>query len=119
MMRFLRYAWGALINLVAVLVVLIVFSRFHEPFEITTIAILGMLYVTVRSIGIGSAIYRMDFGKAVQVEFNDLRELQGLDPRDMQAAEETMRPLRGRLWIDVAFLTVIQLICMFKIIFPT
>lgn len=117
-MRLLRITWGIFINLIALFVVFVVFSRFHDPFQVTAIAILGMIYVTIRSIAIGRLFQQMEFGRALQIELNDLRHALGYDPRDLHEADEVTRPLRTRAWIDIAFLSIIQIFCTFKILIP-
>src|SRR6476646_2228398 len=55
-MRWLGYAWRVIVNLFYLLVVIGVLIGISNPMEKSVVSVLGILYVAIRSVGIGNAM---------------------------------------------------------------
>jgi hypothetical protein len=117
-LSFLAYVWRVLVNLIMLLVLGGVIHEAHSPFEITVVASLGLIYVTIRSIGIGQAMMFVNFATGVDTEFTRIRRLFG-DPdidqheEDASALRKLVRRRMGRFYVDVAFLSIAFFICLY------
>ena len=71
----LGYVWRVLTNVFYVAVVLYVFSALHGRSEAITVAVLGLVYVTIRTIAIGQASGLADALKVIEADVIRIREL--------------------------------------------
>jgi hypothetical protein len=109
----LGYAWRILTNIFYIAVVLYVFDQLHGHSEaIIMVAVLGLIYVTIRSIAISQGI-----GLTSESDLIRLREL----ARDEHARErwdaskaesEVLNRARNKLLIDGFFLSIVSIICL-------
>lgn|SRR5262245_13802989 len=115
----LAWTWRVLFNVFQVLVVLYVFSRLQGRLEVIVVSVLGLLYLTVRTIAFSQATTLANFGSALQKEINDLVHLLGHDIKEREANFVEMRKMVSRNiamgYLDEAFLALISLICLFNL----
>jgi hypothetical protein len=114
----LGYGWRVLINIFYVAVVLYVFDKLQGRSEaIIMVAVLGLIYVTIRSIAIGQGVGLSNALKILESDLIRLREL----ARDEQARHrlqsskgdsEILRRARNKLFIDGFFLSIVSIICL-------
>jgi hypothetical protein len=115
----LGYAWRVLINMFYVVVVLYVFDKLHgRPEAIITVAVLGLIYVTIRSIAIWQGIGLTSGLKAIESDLIRLRELahdeHARSRWDASKAEsEVVSRVHNKLLIDGFFLSIVSIICLF------
>lgn len=114
----LGYAWRVLANVFYVAVVLYVFDRLHGRPEAITVAVLGLVYVTFRSIAIGQASGLTGALKIIEADLIRIRELlndEHAETRWEGAREDAknMERMRIKLYIDGFFLSIVSLICLF------
>src|SRR5262249_19218090 len=75
-MKALGYVWRVLVNLFYVAIVLYVFDRLQGRHDTSiVVAILGLIYVTIRSIAIGQALGLIGVAKGLHVHLMRIREL--------------------------------------------
>lgn len=115
----LAWTGRTLFNVFQVLVVLYVFSRLQGRLEVIVVSVLGLLYLTVRTIAFSQATTLANFGSALQKEINDLVHLLGHDIKEREANFVEMRKMVSRNiamgYLDEAFLALISLICLFNL----
>lgn len=114
----LGYVWRVLTNIFYVAVVLYVFDALHGRPEAITVAVLGLIYVTIRSIAIGQASGFAGALKIIEADLIRIRELlhdEHAQTRWGSAQEdtETLERTRIKLYIDGFFLSIVSLICLF------
>jgi hypothetical protein len=111
------YGWRVLVNLIMLTIVLGTLGEARGRFEITPIAILGLIYVTIRSMGIGHAIAYAQLGTGLDLELTHIRELLGEDRdhhRDeMDEFKKIGKGRMGRLYVDAIFLALAFFICLY------
>jgi hypothetical protein len=111
------YAWRVLVNLIMLTIVVGTLVSARGRFEITVIAILGLIYVVIRSIGIGQGMAYVHLASGLDAELTRIRELLG-DDRDLHRDEmDELRKIgkgrMGRLYVDSAFLSIAFFICLY------
>ena len=119
-MAWLFYLWCVLANLFYLAVVAWVFNELEGRRDtIAIVAVLGLLYVTIRSIACGQALGLAQAGTAIQAHFVRIRELLGDDrpfPDDLEKEKKTTKMLRIKIYIDLTFLWLISLLCLYHIL---
>ena len=114
-MAWLIYTWRVLANLFYLAVVAWVFQQLDGRRDTTAIvAVLGLLYVTMRTIGCGQALVLVRAAPAIEAHFVRIRELLGDDPypRDLEEEKKTAKVQRVKIYIDLTFLWLISLLCL-------
>jgi hypothetical protein len=90
----LGYLWRVVSNLIQLLVVLYIFSKLKTPFEVIVVAVLGLIYTTVRTMGFGNFIAFTNLGKGLDQEFIRLRRLLGdqtVQEHEAEVSEQNKR----------------------------
>jgi hypothetical protein len=113
-MKALGYTWRVLINFFYLLVVGAVLTSISNPSEKQIIAVLGLVYVTIRTQaifqGIGTSTIVADFQKQIdQIRYFVDGNFE-LPNRDRQIA--LLEARQAKLFIDAFFLSVISLACL-------
>jgi hypothetical protein len=115
----LAYTWRVLVNVFFVAVVLYVFDKLHGRTENITVAVLGLVYVTIRGIAIWHGIGLSNTIKIMDADFTRIRELLGDEQhaRDRREAAKTgskslERERNKLIFIDGIFLSIISIICL-------
>jgi hypothetical protein len=117
-MKALGYAWRVLVNLFYVAIVLYVFEKLHGRHETTIlVAVLGLIYVTIRSIAIGQAHGAAVLAKGLTVELMRIRELlrdETIEGRRLAFKDdvEVADRMINKAYIDGFFLAIVSLICL-------
>jgi hypothetical protein len=114
---FFRYVWSISSCLVQLAIILFVFGHLKGRTEDITVAILGLLYVTIRSIAIGLGVGLFKFWLAMDKELIRIREMLGEDASLIQERNETNTRLEdkiitGGMVITGIFLSIVGLICL-------
>jgi hypothetical protein len=115
------YGWRVLVNVFYVAVVLYVFDKLQGRSEaIVTVAVLGLIYVTIRSIAIGQVIALANSLKVIEADLIRVRELVRDEyARDRleasKADSEVFSRERNKLFIDGFFLSIVSIICLFAL----
>jgi hypothetical protein len=116
-MVIIGYAWRVLINIFYIAVILYVFDKLQRRPEIVTVAVLGLIYVTIRTIAIGQAIGLFNALKIIEADIVQIRELL----KDEHAADrweaakadsKVLERTRNKLYIDGFFLSIVSIICL-------
>ncbi|HYY13933.1 MAG TPA: hypothetical protein VE758_05820 [Chthoniobacterales bacterium] len=119
MMKALGYTWRVLVNLFYVAIILYVFDKLHGRHEITVlVAVLGLIYVTIRSIAIAQGNGFIEVTKGLRGELLRIRELLHDEfaedhKRELTEAFEVVDRAMIKGYIDGFFLGIVSLICLF------
>jgi hypothetical protein len=115
---FLGYVWRVLVNVFYVAVVLYVFDKLQGRSEaIIIVSVLGLIYVTIRSIAIAQGMGLTNALKVIESDIIRLRQ-PGRDEqvRDRLVASkvesEVLNRARNKLFIDGFFLSIVSIICL-------
>jgi hypothetical protein len=114
----LGYTWRVLVNVFYIAVVLYVFDKLQGRSEaIVTVAVLGLIYVTIRSIAIWQGMGLANALKVIESDLIRLRELfRDEHARNRleasRADSEVLSRERNKLFIDGFFLSIVSLICL-------
>jgi hypothetical protein len=113
----LGYAWQIGANLLYLAVVWYVLERFDQRPESVIVPILGMLYVTIRYVGLG--VYSGVVALAVALD-DVQKRLQAPDPSAYVPDEETVKARRRmdhqqiKAYLESIFIAIISLLCVWK-----
>jgi hypothetical protein len=116
----ISYVWRVFVNIIQLLFVLVVFSKVSQGFEVIVVSTLGLIYLTMMSIAFTSVYIQYDLVKAVDDEFVRLRRLLGDESlKDhakvrLAALEKAERSIT-RISIDMTFLGIIGIICLYQL----
>lgn len=115
----LKYAWRVILSVLQILIVLYVFSRLSVRFEIIVVAILGLIYVTVRSVAFGMWYMLVNIAVGANNDFIFIRKHIG---DDVTAREEEAAMGHGKATqnfykfvIDGIALSLISFICLYHL----
>lgn len=119
-MRWLSYTWRVLVNLFYIAVVIAVLGSIRDSSHRQIIAVLGLVYTTVRSIAIGQAI---GISSALNHLDKKIDHIQyqvdsTFEKPDYDDTNYFMNLTFSKLYIDAAGLSIVSLICLF-VIFTT
>lgn len=118
--HFLTYTWRVAINLVEIVIVLYIFSRLHSRFEFIVVSILGLIYCSLRTMGgaLGLAIAQMS--TSLDRELTRIRMLLGQDEEyhleEFAEAETNSNRQAVKIWINLSFVSIIGIICLFNLL---
>jgi hypothetical protein len=114
-MKWLGYIWRVAVNLFYLLIVAAVLSGIRDPSEKSIISVLGLLYVTIRSIGISQGLASMGVIAAFQRQIDQIQfRVDGtFEMPDRTEELAYVETVRNKLYIDSFFLALITLICLF------
>jgi uncharacterized membrane protein len=96
-MRWLGYFWRVTVNCFYIFIILLVFDKLYHKPEAVTVAVLGLIYVTIRSIAIGQHMGFVQTMFALDRQVLNIRRLLN-DPgyEEMKdAVQETEKPGMG------------------------
>lgn len=117
-MRWLGYLWTIAVNCFYLFIILAVFDKLHHRPEVVIVAILGLIYVLIRGLGIGLSIYisvsMLQFNKQLQhirLLLNDPSA--DAEAEELREAEERENKRWPKLYINMFFLSITSLICLF------
>ncbi len=116
-MRWLGYLFDVAINCLYMAIILAVFDQIHHRPEAVIVAILGLLYVTIRMIGIGLSLHQQQIALLVTKHFVRIRTLLG-DPEAESEAAHLLeyRKAAEKKWpstyINFTFLGITSIICL-------
>jgi len=117
-MKVLGYVWRVLVNLFYVAIVLYVFAKLQGRHDtIILVAVLGLIYVTIRSIAIGQGHGLIGMAKSLTVDLMRIRELlrdEFIEDRRLSFKDdvEVADRLIIKAYIDGFFLGIVSLICL-------
>ncbi len=120
-LKALGYGWRVAVNLIEIVVVMAIFSGLRGRFETTVVAILGVIYVTVRTIGISSWMMAVNTAIRQDLQFFRISEL-AQDPlleeykEARKKSEADLSIATVKAWINVGGLAVTSLICLFQLL---
>lgn len=112
------YVWRVLVNGFYVAVVLYVFDKLQGRSEaIIVVAVLGHIYVTIRSIAIAQGTGLSNALKTIEADLIRVRELVRDEyARDRleasKADSEVLNRERNKLFIDGFFLSIVSIVCL-------
>ncbi len=117
-MQWWGYSWTVAVNCIVLFVVGYVFDRLNSRPQIVTVAILGLIYVTIRTIAIGQLIMSLTLFTDVNRQLLYMRSLLK-DPTYQENQKawdevEKSKPQKlNKFYIDLGFLSLIGLFCLF------
>jgi hypothetical protein len=117
---FLGYVWRIVSNVIQLLVVLYVFSKLKGGFDVIVIAVLGLIYTTLRTMGWALGMTFAKLGQGLSDEFIRLRRLLGDQTEEAEVElSEHVKLLRRQLaksYIDLVFVAIISLYCIYQLL---
>jgi hypothetical protein len=121
LMTALGYIWCVIRNLIEFLIVLGILYSVHERFQMMVMTVLGILYVTIRSVAIYQGMTQISFTQALDFEFVRIRNLLGdarsEDEQDlMREGEKNRNRLYKKIYINGTFLFFIWCLCVYKLV---
>ena len=119
-MRWLRYGWHIAVNCFALFIVISVLDKFYNRSEGVIVAILGLIYVSIRQVGIGMGFAYGHSLSHLNKQFVRIRERLNDPPSDaerkeMKTLDESQTRGLGRMIIDSVFLAIIFLLCLWAL----
>jgi hypothetical protein len=115
----LGYTGRVVSNILQILVILYLFAHLGSGFQKVIVAILGLIYVTIRTIAIGNVHLLSFIAGAVSKEFLQVYRLLGEDISErttaMRETDEKMQTVINKLYIDGSFLSLVSLICLYQL----
>lgn len=114
-MRWLGYIWRVAFNLFYLLVVVVVLFDIRDPSEKAIISVLGLLYVTIRSIAISQGLATAGIISAFQRQIDQIQfRVDGtFEMPDRSEELSYVETVRIKIYIDGVFLSIIGLVCLF------
>jgi len=114
---FLRYLWWISVSVVQLAIFAFVFAHLKDRMESIVVSVLGLLYVTIRSIAIVQTTSFAQFAVGVDGEIIRIRELLGDDHETIQArinsnTEAGKLIFGGKMIVTSIFLGVVGLFCL-------
>ena len=115
-MRWLGYLWRVVVNLFYLAVVAGVLIGISNPTEKSIVSVLGMLYVAIRSIGIGNALSISGVVTTFQAQIDHIRYQvdSSFEIPDRREETSAFEFVRNKLYIDAGFLSLVSLVCLFS-----
>lgn len=118
--RWLSYAWTGIVNLITIGVVLAIYGKVYENFEIIIVSILILIYLSFQGFSMiyGQTIMATAFG--LDTEFKRIRKLLKDEPNrdekeEIQEAKKKVNKATIKMYINAAFLFIIYLIALFHL----
>ena len=114
----IRWAWRIASNSFYVLVVLYALDQLHGRLENIIVPLLGIIYVSMRTMGTGNAIL---FGRlAIVIDHMDAKIKKLIDPtheseNTLAENKQNIKTNEWLLYVDLAGLTVISLMCFWRL----
>jgi hypothetical protein len=113
--------WNVLVNLLYIVIVLYVLSRAYsrDPGLTVTLGAIGLVYTTLRGMGTAQHMLFSPMLGAILADLNEIKEMYGLPISDRSQAyvtvleREQMKQVNDS--IDLGFLFLISIICVFAI----
>ncbi|HZH52731.1 MAG TPA: hypothetical protein VEZ16_12710 [Microvirga sp.] len=116
-LKWLKYTWRVLLNLLYLGVISVVFMSIHNDQTQIIVSIGGLLWVAIKTSAIGQSFYSGIALSEIARELDAIHQrLKGL-PVDTTAhahSEEVLIYHQVRMGIDAAFMGLISLICLFQ-----
>jgi hypothetical protein len=111
----LGYIWRVAVNLFYLLVVGIVLAGIRDPSEKAIVSVLGLLYVTIRSLAIGQGLAAMLLTTSFQNQIDQIRHrVDGTFEIPNRSEEEAATGrMQTKFYIDGFFLAIISLVCLY------
>jgi hypothetical protein len=118
---FLGYVWRVVFNLIQLLVVLYILDKVKGDFQVIVVAVLGIIYATIRTIGFGLALSFINTGQALEREFKRLRHLlndQLIEEDEVELVEQKTQAKRliAKSYIDMVSVSIIWLFCVVSLL---
>jgi hypothetical protein len=114
-----KFAWRVISNLLQILIVLYVFSRLSARFEIIIVAILGLIYVTIRGVAFGIWYMLVNIAYGANNDFIFIRKHIGDDVTEREEEAKTAHGQATQTFyknaIDGVALSIISLICLYQL----
>lgn len=118
--RWIGYVWTVIINLITIGVVLAIYGKVYESFEIIVVSILILIYLSFQGFSMiyGQTITAAAFG--LDTEFKRIRKLLKDEPNkyekeEIQEAKKKVDKATIKMYINAAFLFIIYLIALFHL----
>jgi hypothetical protein len=117
----LGYVWRVAVNVVELFVVLYIFYHLNARFEIIVIAVLGLIYTTIRTVAWALFHGLNNLGRNLGREFLYLQSLLGdqtVEERAREASEQAKRADRVimKTYIDGFFISAIWIVCFYQLL---
>lgn len=113
-LSFLGHVFSVLWRLVELLVVLGVLNSIQSNQTAGIVAVLGIIYTTVRSLGIGLSHQLFFMAVGLDVEFKTLYEKLGHPPPPKDENLETIiRRTHTKMWINALAMTAVYFVCLY------
>jgi hypothetical protein len=118
--NFFGYAWTVIANLIAMAVILYVFSNTGSGFETKVIAILVIIYLTVRGFEAGYSLATSNLAIGLDSEFKRMRGLlkSPADKYEIEAFQETKQKAEKamiKMYINSIFMSIAYMIALWNL----
>lgn len=123
-MNKLSYGWSIVIGLVEIFVTLAVFSDVYDPFELKVLAILVIIYTTLRSVGagVGQAIIGLtqglegEFRKLNKAEYERMSEEdREWDAEKRKEGQQAVEKVNRKIMINLVIVAVMYIVAVFNL----
>lgn len=116
-MHWFSYLWRVVVNCFYLAVVVYVLDRLTNKPEAIVVAVLGLMYVTMRNVAIGQYLLQVGWFAHMNKQLRHVRKLLH-DPHHEQneqewlEAERTVPQQNVKLYIDLGFLWLVGIFCL-------
>jgi hypothetical protein len=107
------YIWKVAVNLVILCIVAWALDKLHDRTETLIVAVLGMIYVTIRTTQGFQGLAMMDIALHHQGQMDAIRTwIDGTYQPDRSEEFALFKRVRAKFYIDGCFLALISLLCI-------
>ncbi|PIZ76620.1 hypothetical protein COY05_00570 [Candidatus Peregrinibacteria bacterium CG_4_10_14_0_2_um_filter_38_24] len=112
------YIWTVIVNLITIGVVVAIYDKIYESFEIIIVSILVLIYLSVQSLLMTYGSTTITLGFALDTEFKNIKKLLGKDltKSDIEKTQEAKKEADKsmvKMYINATFLFIIYLIALY------
>jgi hypothetical protein len=110
------YLWRLAVNLIFLSIVIHLLISSRGRFEITIVALLGVIYSTLRTIALAQANSAVTIVRGLALELRQIRKLLNDEPEPLD--DETQRKIDHatyKNWLDMFFCWVVWISCVWML----
>lgn len=122
-MKTLGIIWSVVKNIITLAVVLGIFSVASTNFETVILAVLVLIYLSILTFSTLMGLHQVEFGKALNREFKDIKKLLSQDDEGYEYTKEERKEtekqelnLLIKVWINGIFQTIIYIITLYNLL---
>jgi hypothetical protein len=110
----LGHIWSVIWRIFEFAIAWAVLATIRDPKTAGVVAVLGLIYATIRSIGIGLSYYFVNLSLVLDREFRDIKQKMGYEVVSQSDEDLALvKKLSVKHWINIASMTAIYLLCLY------